>query len=68
VSKEDKRKALLKARLEIARSEATAYIDDLAARLKEADGPNIPAGAIRNSLTRGQSDVDATLRLLGDVN
>jgi hypothetical protein len=68
MSRDDKRRALLKARLEIACSEATAYIDDLAARLKESDGPNIPMGAIRNSLTRGQSDVQATLRLLSDAN
>jgi hypothetical protein len=68
MSREDKKRALLKARLEIARSEATAYIDDLAARLKEADGPNIPTGAIRNSLTRGESDVQAALRLVSDAN
>jgi hypothetical protein len=62
-TKAEKRNALLKSRIELACDEAAAFIDAQAAAIKEECG-NQPLGTIRNTLTRGQPDVIAALRML----
>ena len=62
-TRQEKRNALLKARIELACDEANAWIDAQAAAIKE-ECTNLPLGTIRDSLTRGECPCKATLRLL----
>jgi hypothetical protein len=64
VSRADKRAMLLKSRIELACSEASNWIDDMAAKIKQTDGQNQPLGVIRNVLVKGEHVCDAALRLI----
>ena len=67
LKKKEARHALLKGRLTCAMQEADDFLDALAARIKEHDGPNQPIGAIRNSLMRGDHCLCRTaLRILAE--
>ena len=63
MSRQDKRRALLKARIDLACAEAAAWLDEQAAAIKQ-ECANQPLGVIRGQLTRGQPDVIAALRML----
>jgi hypothetical protein len=62
-TRQEKRHALLKARIELACDEASAWIDEQAAAIKQ-ECTNQPIAVIRGQLTRGQHDVIAALRML----
>jgi hypothetical protein len=66
MSREDKRRALLKSRIGLACGDAADYIDSLAALIKDRDAPNQPLDAIKNTLIRGECLCKATLRLLNE--
>jgi hypothetical protein len=59
-TKQEKRNAILTSRIELARSEARTFIEDLAAKVKQ-ECPSIPLGAIVLSLRRGLCDCAAAL-------
>ena len=66
-TRQEKRHALLKSRIELACDEANAWIDAQAAVIKE-ECTNLPLGSIRDSLTRGECPCRAALRLIdGDA-
>jgi hypothetical protein len=62
-TRQEKRNALLKSRIELACDEANAWIDAQAAAIKE-ECTNLPLGTIRDSLTRGECPCRAALRLI----
>jgi hypothetical protein len=57
----EKRSAILQSRIELARSEARNFIEDLAVRIKRDDAPSLPLDAIILSLRRGLCDCAAAL-------
>ena len=63
----EKRSAILKSRVELACDEANAWIDSLAAAIKDRDAPTQPLGVIRDILTRGDCPCRAALRLIKDA-
>jgi hypothetical protein len=64
MSRDDKKRALLKGRVTCAIDEADAWITAQAVAIKEQDGFNQPVDAIRNMLTRGECPCRAALRLI----
>jgi hypothetical protein len=64
----EKRNAILKSQIEIARANADNFISDLAALIKDRDCPNLPADNIKLTLARGECSCRAALRLLADDN
>jgi hypothetical protein len=60
----EKRNAILKSQIEVARHGAENFITDLAALIKDRDCPNLPADNIRLTLERGECPCRAALRLL----
>jgi hypothetical protein len=63
MSKEDKRKILLRARIEQAQAESRAYIEDKAAQIKK-ECENIPFDSIVLQLRRGLCDCVAARTLI----
>jgi len=61
----DKKRALLKGRIDLACEEATAFIDAQVAAIK-TECENQPLGAIRNMLTRGDDCLCRVTRRLLD--
>jgi hypothetical protein len=66
MSRQDKRRALLKSRISLACDDAADYIAELAALIKDRDAPNQPLEAIKNTLTRGDCPCRAALRLINE--
>ena len=66
-TRQEKRSAILKSRVELACDEANAWIDSLAAAIKDRDAPTQPLGVIRDILTRGDCPCRAALRLIKDA-
>jgi hypothetical protein len=63
----EKRNALLKGRIDACCDESNAWIDSLAAAIKDRDAPTQPLGVIRDILTRGDCPCRAALRLINDA-
>ena len=59
----EKRNAILKSQIEIARANAENYISELAALIKDRDAPSLPVGNIKLSLERGQCACACVLRV-----
>ena len=58
--------SVLNTKIKVLHDECDHYLDDRAAEIKNKDAQNLPFGAIRGVLTRGDCRCMAVLRLLAE--